>query len=282
VDDLNWKLLRTRVRFPPSPFFMGEKLAKAKYNEKVTALTHYNDSLFSFRITRPDDLHFTPGQFIMIGLEIDQSPVMRAYSIASSTYDEELEFYSIKIPDGELTSQLQNIKIGDDILMSAKAVGNLTIWDLRPGKRLYLFSTGTGLAPFGSIIRDPDTYEKFEEVILTHTCRHIEDLKYGADLIEASKKDPLCGENIQKKLRYYPTTTREESPYCGRITDLVSSSKISVDLNLPPVNNQTDRVMICGSMEMVKDMVNILENKGLSSSSGRNLGDIVFERAYVG
>ena len=282
MNDLNWKLFRTGVQLPSPPLFIGVNLAKVKYVEKVTAVKHYTDNLFSFRITRPDSLHFKPGQFIMIGLEIDNKPVMRAYSIASGPYDEEIEFYSIKIPNGELTSHLQNIKVGDNIFLSGKAVGNLTIWDLIPGKRLFLFSTGTGLAPFGSVIKDPDTYERFDEIILTHTCRHAEDLEYGIELVESSRRDPLCGDQAQEKLKYYPTTTRSVSNHCGRITELVNNNRIFIDLGIPKISEKTDRAMICGSIEMVKDMTNILKERGLLPSTGRELGNIVFERAYVG
>ena len=254
--------------------------------EKVTSVTHYTDSLFSFKITRPETLRFKPGQFIMLGLKIDNKPLMRAYSIASGPYDEELEFYSIKIPDGPLTSKLQHIKFDDEILLGSKAVGNLTPWDVRPGKRLFLLSTGTGIAPFASILRDPETYDGFETVVLTHTCRLLEDLAYGRRLLDAIKGDPLCGEEAVKKLLYYPSVTQEEnltdSISRGRITELIESQKLFEDLHISPFNYDIDRVMVCGSMGMVKDMGKILNSYNMSHSSGKEHKEYAYERAFVG
>jgi len=257
-------------------------MAPPTHVENVTFVKHYTDDLFSFRITRPKDFLFNPGQFIMLGLEIDNKPLMRAYSITSQLYDDELEFYSIKIQDGPLTSVLQKIKPGDEVLLSDKPVGNLTIWDILPGERLFMFSTGTGLAPFASIIRDPDTFSRFEEVILTHTCRNVEDLQYGLELVESLKRDPLCGEEASKKLKHYTTTTREEYPNMGRITNLIENKKIFTDLNIRNLDSKTDRVMICGSVDMVRDLSTILENYGMKHSTRKSLEQYAYERAFVG
>ncbi|MEM7290078.1 MAG: ferredoxin--NADP reductase, partial [Pseudomonadota bacterium] len=190
--------------------------------QTVTAVEHYTDQLFSFRVSRPKSLRFRSGEFVMIGLVGDNGkPLLRAYSIASPAWDDELEFYSIKVPDGPLTSKLQNIQIGDDVIVRPKPVGTLVLDALIPGKRLFLLSTGTGFAPFASLVRDPETYEKFDEVIVTHTCRDVAELDYSRRLVDALPDDPLIGEFVQGKLKYYPTTTRETSPTMGRITDLI-------------------------------------------------------------
>jgi len=254
--------------------------------ERVTSVSHYTDSLFSFKITRPEHFRFKPGQFIMLGLMVEGKPLMRAYSIASGPYDEELEFYSIKIPDGPLTSKLQHIKIDDEILLGARAVGNLTPWDVSPGKRLFLFSTGTGLAPFASILRDPETYDSFESIILTHTCRYEQDLAYGKLLVSAINGDPLCGDQAVRKLVYYPSVTRESAEdsctFQGRITDLVESGKMFKDLNIPSLDHAKDRAMVCGSIGMLKDIGKILEFNEMRHSSGKELREYAYERAFVG
>jgi len=261
-------------------------MAKPSSVEKVTGVKHYTDSLFSFKITRPETLRFKPGQFIMLGLEVNNEPLMRAYSIASGPFDEELEFYSIKIPDGPLTSKLQHIKVNDNILLGAKAVGNLTPWDILPGKRLFLFSTGTGIAPFASILRDPDTYEGFDKIVLTHTCRQLKDLAYGADLIKLIHRDPLCGEHALTKLVCYQTTTQEkdlsEKVKYGRITELIKNKKLFNDLNIPLLNSDSDRVMICGSLPVVRDIGDILAGYNMSHSSGKQRKEYAYERAFVG
>ena len=257
-------------------------MAKPAYREKVTCIKHYSDSLFSFGITRPEDFNFSPGQFVMLGIEINNEPLMRAYSIASSPYSEKLEFYSIKIPNGPLTSELQHINIDDDILLSKKPVGNLTIWDLQPGRRLFLFSTGTGIAPFASIIKDPETYHKYDQIILTHTCRNISDLIYGFEIVQSTMDDPLCGEMAKGQLMHYTSTTQEDYTNTGRITNLIENEKLFSDLNIDTLNGESDRVMICGSMDMVRDLSTILESRDMKHSTGKSLEQYVYERAFVG
>ncbi|MEO1311706.1 MAG: ferredoxin--NADP reductase [Pseudomonadota bacterium] len=256
-------------------------LPKTVTEETVVAVKHWTDRLFELRVTRPAAFRFRSGEFVMIGLMVDGKPLLRAYSVASPAWDEELDFYSIKVQDGPLTSRLQHIKVGDKILLGKKPTGTLVHDALVPGKRLYLFSTGTGIAPFASIIRDPETYEKFEEVILTHTCREVGELAYGEMLVRELKDDPLCGE-FAGRLVHYATTTRQESPKMGRVTDLIESGKLFEDLGVPPLNRETDRVMICGSMDMLNDTKAICEKFGLAEGSNAQPGDYVIERAFVG
>ncbi len=250
------------------------------FAETVTSVEHYTDRLFKFRITRPASFRFRSGEFVMIGLPNAEKPVFRAYSIASPSWDEELEFYSIKVPGGPLTEHLQKIKVGDTVLMRKKPTGTLVNDALLPGKRLWMFSTGTGIAPFASLIRDPETYEKFDEVILTHTCREVGELTYGKELVSQVKDDPLCGEFAQG-LRLYSTTTREDYPFMGRITDLMKSGKVFEDLGLPPITPETDRGMICGSMEMLRDTKATLESFGLVEGANNRPDTFVVERAFV-
>jgi len=248
----------------------------------VTSVKHWNDRLFSFRVTRPKSLRFRSGEFVMIGLlKDDGRPLLRAYSIASPSWDEELEFYSIKVQDGPLTSRLQHLAIGDEIILRPKPVGTLVLDALLPGKRLYLVATGTGIAPFASLTRDPDIYERFDEVILTHTCRTEDELAYGADLMERVKSDPLIGEEATSQLRYYPTTTQGPSAKTGRITDLMNSGQLYADLSLPPLGAD-DRVMICGSMGLNTDMKAICEAAGLKEGANSEPGGFVLEKAFVG
>ena len=251
------------------------------FAETVTAVEHYTDRLFRFRMTRPASFRFRSGEFVMIGLPNAEKPVYRAYSIASPSWDEELEFFSIKVPGGPLTEHLQRIQVGDTVLMRKKPTGTLVNDALKPGKRVYMFSTGTGIAPFASLIRDPETYEKFDEVILTHTCREVAELKYGLDLVEAALDDPLIGEFAQGRLRHYTSVTREEHPVKGRITNLIESGQIFEDLSVPPLDPEIDRGMICGSMEMLKDTKAILEARGLVEGANNNPGDFVVERAFA-
>ncbi len=249
----------------------------------VTEVEHYTDSLFHFRVTRPASFRFRSGEFIMIGLMQDSGkPLLRAYSICSPAWDEELEFYSIKVPDGPLTSQLQHIKVGDTLVMGKKPVGTLVLDALRPGKRLYMLSTGTGLAPFASLTRDPETYEKFEDVILTHTCRHVDEFEYGLQLARQLSDDPLIGEIAAGRVRHYTSCTRDEHPTRGRITTLIESGQLFSDLGLPPLDPETDRVMICGSMAMIKDTAALCEAAGLEEGSNAAPADFVIERAFVG
>ncbi len=227
------------------------KSPNAPTEETVLSVRHYTDRMFAFRITRPAAFRFRSGEFVMIGLEgANGKPLLRAYSIASPSWDDELEFFSIKVPDGPLTSRLQNIKPGDKVLLGRKSVGTLVHDALTPGKRLYLFSTGTGIAPFASIIRDPETYERFEQVILTHTCREAGELKYGQDLVASLKDDPLVGEHFGR-LVHYTTVTREPWPNQNRITTCIENGLLFADLDVPPLDPATDRVMICGSLEML-------------------------------
>ena len=257
------------------------KVPSGVFAETVTSVAHYTDRLFKFRITRPRSFRFRSGEFVMIGLPNAEKPVYRAYSIASPSWDEELEFFSIKVPDGPLTMHLQKIKAGDTILMRRKPTGTLVNDALLPGSRLYLFSTGTGIAPFASIVRDPETYEKFDTVILTHTCRLVSELKYGEELVSATRDDPLVGEEAATALSYYATTTREQSARMGRITNLIRSGKLADDLGLPQLTSEHDRCMICGSMSFLKDLKSILEGKGFVEGSNSAPADFVVERAFV-
>ena len=251
------------------------------FAETVISVRHYTDRLFQFRISRPASFRFRSGEFVMIGLPNAEKPVFRAYSIASPSWDEELEFFSIKVPGGPLTEHLQKIKPGDTVLMRKKPVGTLVNDALIPGKRLWLFSTGTGIAPFASVIRDPETYEKFEKVILCHTCREVDELTYGYETVEKTLSDPLVGEEASAKLIHYATTTREQSARMGRITDLIVSGKVFSDLNVPALDPEVDRGMICGSMDFLKDTKALLENAGLTEGANSKPAEFVVERAFV-
>jgi ferredoxin/flavodoxin---NADP+ reductase len=250
--------------------------------ERVVSVTHYTDRLFAFRITRPQSFRFRSGEFVMIGLPNAEKPVFRAYSIASPAWDDELEFFSIKVPDGPLTSQLQKIRPGDIVLMRPKSTGTLVLDALAPGRRLFMIGTGTGLAPFASLVRDPETYEKFDEVILTNTCRDRAELAYGDELFAAAADDPLIGELTGGRLTYYASTTREDSQRMGRITALIESGRLFADLGIAGFDPETDRVMICGSMDMLKDVKALVEAAGFREGSNAAPGDFVFERAFVG
>ena len=251
--------------------------------QTVTAVTHWTDRLFSFRVTRPKTLRFRSGEFVMIGLMGDTGkPLLRAYSIASPAWDEELEFYSIKVPDGPLTSRLQHIKIGDEIILRPKPVGTLVHDALLPGNRLWFLATGTGFAPFASLLREPETYEKYGQVIMMHTCREQAELEYGCQLVASLLDDPLIGEMAAGKLHYYPTTTREASPFMGRITDNLTSGKVFADLNLPPMNAEEDRAMVCGSLAFNHDVKAVLEKFGLHEGANSEPLEFVVEKAFVG
>ncbi|KPQ05877.1 MAG: ferredoxin--NADP+ reductase [Rhodobacteraceae bacterium HLUCCA12] len=251
------------------------------FAETVTEVQHYTDELFRFRMTRPASFRFRSGEFVMIGLPNAERPVFRAYSIASPSWDEELEFYSIKVPDGPLTEHLQKIKIGDTIVMRKKPTGTLVLDALLPGKRLYMLSTGTGIAPFASLIRDPETYEKFEQVILMHGCRTVAELAYGEDLVKQTLEDPLVGEFAQGRLHHYTCVTREAHPRQMRITKALTSGKVSADLGVPTLGPADDRVMICGSMAMLHDCRALCEAAGMNEGSNSAPGDFVVERAFV-
>ncbi|HEX8049529.1 ferredoxin--NADP reductase [Rhizobium sp.] len=250
--------------------------------QTVTEVQHFTDRLFKFRITRPAEFRFRSGEFIMIGLPNAEKPVFRAYSIASPFWDEEIEFYSIKVPGGPLTEHLQKIVPGDTVLMRKKPTGTLVLDALIPGKRLYLLSTGTGVAPFASLIRDPETYEKFEEIVLVQTCRDVEELTYITEMVETLKDDPLIGELVGERLRLHTTTTREAFPRMGRITDLLTSGKFFEETGLPRINPDEDRGMICGSAAMLKDTKAVLESFGLIEGANNAPATFVIERAFVG
>jgi ferredoxin--NADP+ reductase len=250
--------------------------------EKVVSVEHYTDRLFRFRITRPQSFRFRSGEFVMIGLPNAVKPVFRAYSVASPSWDEELEFYSIKVQDGPLTQHLQKIKPGDTVLMRPKPTGTLVHDALTPGKRVWMISTGTGIAPFASLIRDPETYDKFEEVVLTNTCRDVAELTYGNNLVAALRDDPLIGEIVDTRLKYVAATTRETSPLMGRITTRIEDRSLFAGLGVEPFNPEVDRVMICGSMDMLRDVKALVEKAGLTEGSVSNPGQFVVERAFVG
>lgn len=250
--------------------------------EQVTEVHHWNDTLFSFKTTRSPGLRFHNGHFVMIGLEVEGKPLLRAYSIASANYEEHLEFFSIKVPDGKLTSRLQHLKVGDSVLVSKKPTGTLILDDLKPGKNLFLFGTGTGLAPFMSLIKDPDVYERFEKVILVHGVRYVNELAYSEFIREELPNNEFFGEMVRGKLVYYPTVTREEFQTVGRITTLMENGELCKDVGLPPLNPETDRAMICGSPSMLADIRGILDSMGFVASPGvGEPGDYVFERAFV-
>ncbi|WP_170393866.1 ferredoxin--NADP reductase [Ruegeria arenilitoris] len=256
--------------------------------QTVTDVKHWTDSLFSFKVSRPASLRFRSGEFVMIGLLGDNGkPLLRAYSIASPSWDEELEFYSIKVQDGPLTSKLQHIKPGDQIILRPKPVGTLVHDALLPGKRLWFFATGTGFAPFASLLREPQTYEDYDEVIITHTCREVAELEYGRQLIESIRQDEmlaeLMGEGFADKIRYYPTTTREESPKMGRITNLLKDGTVFADLGIGGgINPDTDRAMVCGSLAFNLDIKAILEEFGLREGANSEPKEFVIEKAFVG
>ncbi len=251
--------------------------------ETVTYVHHWTDTLFTIKTTRNDALRFRNGEFAMIGLMVDDKPLVRAYSIASPNYAEELEFYSIIVQDDPLTSRLQHLKVGDELLVSKKPTGTLVLDDLLPGKHLYMLATGTGLAPFLSLARDPEVYERFEKVILVHGVRHVEDLAYREMFEQDLPNDEIFGEWVREKFIYYPTVTRDEFKNQGRVTDLLKSGKLFADIGLPPINKDDDRVMICGSMAMNADTSAILDEFGLTISPRMGVpADYVVERAFVG
>jgi ferredoxin--NADP+ reductase len=253
----------------------------AFFVEKVTFVRHWTASLFSFGATRDPSLRFANGQFVMLGLEVAGKPLLRAYSIASPNWAPELEFYSIKVPDGPLTSRLQRIREGDEILIGRKPTGTLVLDGLRPGRNLYLLGTGTGLAPFLSLARDPDVYERFEKVVVTHTVREVADLNYRDLLARELPGDPDLGEWVAGKLIYYPTVTREPFVTQGRITDLISSGKLFEDVGLPPFDPARDRLMLCGGPSVLADLKALLLDRGYEEGSVASPGDFVLERAFV-
>ena len=254
--------------------------------QRVTFVKHWTDRLFSFRVTRPASLRFRSGEFVMIGLMNDNGkPLLRAYSIASPSWDEELEFYSIKVQDGPLTSKLQHIQVGDEIILRPKPVGTLVHDALLPGKRIWFFATGTGFAPFASLLREPQTYEDYDEVIITHTCREVAELDYGRTLIEEIRQDELLreliGDGFADKIRYYPTTTREPSPKMGRITDLMRAGTVFEDLGVPPLSPECDRAMVCGNLAFNLEIKDMLEGYGLVEGANSNPQHYVVEKAFL-
>ncbi|MFM8696660.1 MAG: ferredoxin--NADP reductase [Betaproteobacteria bacterium] len=253
----------------------------ALHEETVLSVHHWTDRLFSFTTTRDPALRFSNGHFTMIGLKVDGKPLLRAYSIVSANYEEHLEFLSIKVPDGPLTSRLQHIQVGDTIIVGKKPTGTLLCDYLLPGKRLYMLATGTGLAPFMSIVRDPETYERYEQVVLVHGVREVDELAYRDLLIKHLPEHEFLGELISDKLKYYPTVTREAFVNQGRITELIESGKIFTDLQLPALDPSVDRVMICGSPAMLKELKGMLEARGFQEGNTTRPGDFVIERAFA-
>jgi ferredoxin--NADP+ reductase len=249
--------------------------------ERVLSVHHWTDRLFTFKTTRDQSLRFSNGHFTMIGLRVNEKPLLRAYSIVSANYEDHLEFLSIKVPDGPLTSRLQHIQVGDKIIVGKKPTGTLLIDYLLPGKRLFLLSTGTGLAPFMSIVHDPVTYEKFEQIILVHGVRQKDELAYHDLLVEHLPAHELVGDLVSSQLRYYPTVTREAYKNMGRVTDLIQTGKMFEDLDMPGFDAANDRVMICGSPGMLKDLKHILEQKGFKEGNTSKPGDFVIERAFA-
>ena len=250
--------------------------------ERVLKVHHWTDTQFTFTTTRDSGLRFENGQFVMVGLHIDERPLLRAYSIASANHEEHLEFLSIKVPDGPLTSRLQHIRKGDAVLISRKPTGTLVLHDLKPGKRLYLLSTGTGAAPFMSVIKDPEVYDRFEHVVLVHGVRWVRESAVVKHLIEDLRKHEFLGELVSQKLHYYPTITREPHPNYGRLTTLIQSGKLSEDLGLPALDAKEDRVMVCGSPGMLSDTRALLDARGFAISPHiGEPGDYVIERAFV-
>ena len=249
---------------------------------RVVGVKHYTDKLFAFTCERPGAFRFRSGEFVMIGLMNGAKPLLRAYSIASPAWDAALAFYSIKAPDGPLTTRLQHIRPGDEILLGRKPTGTLVHDALLGGKRLYLFSSGTGVAPFASLIREPETYERFEEIVLTHTCRSDVELEYGREIVAAAHDDPLVGEDARAKLRHFTSLTREAHQHEGRITTLIESGALFDALGVGPLDPAHDRVMICGSVPMLQDVRALVLNRGFTEGANHEPGSFVVERAFAG
>ena len=251
------------------------------YSETVKTVRHWTDRLFSFTTTRNPGLRFVNGQFVMIGLPINGKPLLRAYSLCSANHEDQLEFFSIKVPNGPLTQHLQKLQPGDEIIVGGKPTGTLIQDNLTPGKYLLMLSTGTGLAPFVSVIKDPDAYERYEKLILVHGCRQIAELGYGEQVVEDLLKDEFFGEMAREKLLYYPTVTREPFKHNGRITALLEQSKMEADLGLPALNKEDYRVMLCGSPEMLSELQSMLEERGFAEGNHSTPGQYVIEKAFV-
>lgn len=257
------------------------EIPKTTTAESVISVRHWTDELFSLRITRPQSFRFRSGEFVMMGLMDGACPLLRAYSIASPAWDDGLDFYSIKVPDGPLTSKLQHVRKDDRVLLGRKPTGTLVLDALKPGRRLFLIATGTGAGPFASLLREPETYEKFQSVVLTHTCREAADLAYSAALTDSLADDPLVGEIASERVTYYPSTTRDNFERTGRITELISSGAFFRELDLNNFDKMGDRIMICGSMAMIADMREIVEAAGLEEGSNAAPGDFVVEKAFA-
>jgi ferredoxin/flavodoxin---NADP+ reductase len=249
--------------------------------ETVTYVHHWTDSLFSFRTTRGPGLRFDNGQFVMIGLMVDGKPLLRAYSVVSANYEEQLEFLSIKVANGPLTSRLQHIKVGEEVLVGRKAVGTLLLDNLRPGRNLYLIGTGTGLAPFMSLIKDPQAYERFNRVVLAHGVRQVAELAYSEQIQTELPQHELVGEMLKEQLIYYPTVTREPFRNRGRITEIIENGRLFADCDLPALDPAEDRVMLCGSPQMLADMVVLLKARGFDEGNSSTPGSYVIEKAFV-
>jgi len=249
--------------------------------ERVLEVRHWTDALFSFSTTRDPSFRFANGQFAMIGLEVEGRPLLRAYSMASANHEDRLEFFSIKVPDGPLTSRLQHLKAGDPIIVGRKATGTLLLDNLLPGRNLYLLGTGTGLAPFVSLIKDPETYERFERVVLLHGCRKVSELAYGEAILKKLAADEFLGDLVATQLTYFPTVTREPFRNRGRITDLIASGKLAEEIGLPPIGPAEDRLMLCGSPQMIADTRALLEERGFSEGNHSEPGHYVVEKAFV-
>jgi ferredoxin--NADP+ reductase len=249
--------------------------------ETVVSVHHWTDRLFSFKTTRNPAFRFQNGQFTMMGVEIQGRPLVRAYSLVSANYEEQLEFFSIKIADGPLTSRLQHLKEGDAILVSRKATGTLVLDNLRPGRNLYLLGTGTGLAPFLSLVRDPETYERFERVVIVHGCRWAAELAYSDWLANVLPNDEFVGESVREQLTYYPTVTREPFRHNGRISLLMTTGKLFEDIGLSPMDVESDRFMLCGSPHMLTDLRTILRDRGFVEGNHGAPGDYVIEKAFA-
>lgn len=250
-------------------------------HERVLEVRHWTDSLFSFTATRNPGFRFASGQFTMIGLEVDGRPLLRAYSMASANYEEKLEFFSIKVADGPLTSRLQRIEEGDSILIGRKPTGTLVLQNLLPGRVLYLLSTGTGLAPFISIIKDPESYERFDKLVLVHGCRQVAELTYGEEVVRELRTNELLGDVVSTQLLYYPTVTREPFRNRGRVTDLIAAGTLFDDLGLPVLNPRDDRFMICGNPQMLTELRECLGARGFAEGSHTEAGHFVYEKAFV-
>jgi ferredoxin--NADP+ reductase len=250
--------------------------------ERVLNVRHWTDTQFTFTTTRNSGLRFDNGQFLMVGVAVNSRPMLRAYSIASANHEDVLQFLSIKVPNGPLTSRLQHIRPGDEVLVSRKPTGTLVLHDLRPGKRLYLLSTGTGVAPFMSVVKDPEVYERFEDVVLVHGVRWSTETAVVKRFIEDLRQHDILGSPVRNKLRYYPTITREPHPNYGRLTALIASGKLFRDLHLPDFDPRVDRIMVCGSPAMLTDTCALLDSRGFEISPHiGEPGDYVIERAFV-